>query len=432
MPLTSTARLLPLLILSGGLLSACSGEHGKQAKGKNNPGKDFVGDTTVRVTSPSHGAAVAGEFTVTVQAGTGLDTVELWADGAAYTATSLGASGRDATTSVDFVVSLPEGHHELEVFGLDRQGNEQSTHALAVDVVADGPWVAVTSPRDGATVNNPVRFTVNASADADSIEIYADDWLLGTTTPDRVLAYTFTGTGFARDIRAVAYRDGDAVATHELTITVQEPGEVDESDFNELVMDHLADYPTDGSYAYWWPDDVDWGGNPNDIYYQGDLFAEGDSLNRSFCVGMTFEVFMRSIEVADAMTDGDGSVNDIDFDELYDFRTDWYVRDLYGAGVVDAVENYGIGYEVVAWDDVRPGDFIQFWRHSGSGHNAIFIDWERDASEGIVGFQYWSTQSSTNGVAYNEEYFGSSGSRVDPGFFYVARVAMPWDWVPWR
>jgi hypothetical protein len=308
-----------------------------------------------------------------------------------------------------------------------------SEHTVAFRVsVDDTPWVTITSPSDGDTVPNPVRFSVEASAAVDEVELLADGWSLGTTTPDQLLTYSFTGTGFERSIEARAFDDGALVATDTITLTVDPGTSPEDSVFNDHVVAFMDDYPTDGSYEYWWPSGVDWGGNPHDIYYLGELFSAGDPQNRSFCVGLTFEVFMRAFDEVDRSWGGDGSVNGIGFDELYDFRTDWYVRDLYGSGVVEAVENHGIGQGVSDWADVQPGDFVQFWRHSGSGHNVVFVDWERDSADNIIGFSYWSTQGSTDGVGVNDEYFGSSGSRVDPNLFFVARVAEPDQWVPWR
>jgi hypothetical protein len=140
---------------------------------------------------------------------------------------------------------------------------------------------------------------------------------------------------------------------------------------------------------------------------------------------------MRTFDQLDTDYDLGGDLNGVSFDELYELRTDWYVRDLYGMGIVDAMDNYGIGQRVSSWDDVQPGDIIQFWRHSGSGHNAIFIGWEVDGNGEVTGFTYWSTQGSTDGIGYNDEYFGTSGSRVDPSFFFAGRLAPPEDWSPW-
>jgi len=78
-------------------------------------------------------------------------------------------------------------------------------------------------------------------------------------------------------------------------------------------------------------------------------------------------------------------------------------------------KGYGMGERVTDLESVRPGDFIQFWHHSGSGHNAVFIDWERaPENDAIIGVRYWSTQGSTSGVDYNEEFFGGQTREQDP------------------
>jgi hypothetical protein len=408
-------------------LTACVEE---PAKKRGAPGEDFTWDDSVRVTAPTNGETVGGTFVVELTAGKDLSEVRLDVDGALVdTLTATDLTGGVGTITV----TAEPGRHTLLLSGLDDAGDVRSEHSLVVRVADDEtPWITVTSPADGATVSNPVSFTVSTSFDVDQVEILADDWTLGTMAPSGVLSYEFAGTGFARAIEARAYDDGVLVAQDFLTITVEDHVDPGESDVNDLVMSLVDQYPTDGSYDYWWPSGVSWSGNPHDIWYLDQLFAEGDPQHRSFCVGLTFEVFMRAFDEADRAWGGDGSLNGVPFDELYELRTDWYVRDLWGSGPVEAVENYGIGAEVRSWDHVRPGDFVQFWRHSGSGHNVVFIDWERDSEDTIIGFRYWSTQGSTDGVGFNSEYFGSSGSRVDPNHFFVARVFTPDDWVPWR
>ena len=123
------------------------------------------------------------------------------------------------------------------------------------------------------------------------------------------------------------------------------------------------------------------------------------------------------------------NINGMNLDDLTEFRIDWYVRDLYGSGVVEAVENYGIGEQVSDWSDIEPGDFLQFWRNNGSGHNNIFIDWEKDSDDNIIGVEYWSTQGSTDGIGYNSEYFGTAESNIDPAFFFAARVYESSNWI---
>ena len=64
---------------------------------------------------------------------------------------------------------------------------------------------------------------------------------------------------------------------------------------------------------------------------------------------------------------------------------------------------------------------MQFWRHNGSGHCAVFLRWERDAAGAISGLHYWSTQKSTNGIGERTESFGSDGHSVIRAETYVVR-----------
>lgn len=419
--------LLPLLM--GALLGACQLDAGKSGKNSHKaPNEDFMHDATVRVISPANGDSVEGDLVVRYEAGEAVHSLQIEIDGIPYATTFFPAEGGTG----EVAVNLRTGRHALRLVGLDEDGSELSEHSISIRKLEDStPYVTVSSPADGASVANPVAFTATSSSNVDAITFLADGWELGTVEPGRVLRYEFSGTGTPRHIEAIGLRDGVEVARDELTITVLEGSEAPLTGVNELVTTALAAYPTDGSYDYWWPDDVDWGGNPHDIYYLDRMFSPGDPYNRSFCVGMTFEVFMTVQAELDARYDGDGSINGIPFDELYTLRDEWFVRELYGRGIVDAMEIYGIGDAISRFEDVQPGDILQFWRHSGSGHNVIFIDWIRDSS-GIIGFTYWSTQGSTDGVGYNDEFFGSRGSTVDPNFFFAGRLRLPEDWEPWR
>ena len=83
-----------------------------------------------------------------------------------------------------------------------------------------------------------------------------------------------------------------------IEITVSEGTNPDVSDFNAAVVSILETYPTDGSYEYYWPSGSGsgWKGTTQDIYYLDTLVAEGDPYNRSYCVGLTWEVFMRAFD----------------------------------------------------------------------------------------------------------------------------------------
>ncbi len=401
------------------LFFACKDKIEEQA-----PSQDqFANDTSVRINFPENGAVVEDSFYLQYTAGNDIAHLELWQDGIF-----------DATldkSNTETLIHLEEGPHTLTLKALDNGTNLLNEHAITVTVPSDY-WVTITAPADGATVTNPVQFTVATSNNIDSVEILADDWSLGTVEAGQVLTYAFSGTGFPRSVQAIGYAEDSAQATHNITVTIDAGTEPLSSDFNTYVNNIIPTYPTDGSYGYYWPSSGGWLGTTEDIIYQGSTIAEGDPDGRSYCVGLTFEVFMKAWLEVDADYNGDGTINGMSVEDLYEFRLDWYVRDLFGAGPADGVEFYGIGELVTDWNDVEEGDFIQFWRNSGSGHNAIFVDWEWDMDGNVIGFLYWSTQNSTDGIGYNSEYFGSGGSTVNPQYFFPARVYTPDNWIQWQ
>lgn len=382
---------------------------------------------SVHVVAPTNGETVESPFVVTFEAGRDVARVRLTADDAEVAASDVADRGGE------LVVTLDAGAWALALVGEDDDGAELARHTLTVRVAEpDDAWVTITSPADGAEVPNPVTFAVEASDDVDRVELLADDWSIGDVGDDGLLTYTFTGTGYARQIEARAWTGEALVATHTISLTVEPGSAPDASDFNDTLMAWLASYPTDGTHDYYWPDDADWYGTTRDIWYLDTLVAEGDPEGRCYCVGLTWELMMRAFDEVDRETGGDGSLNGMSVSDLSSFRTDWFVRDLWGDGVVTAMESYGLGDEVTDPADLRPGDILQFWRHSGSGHSVVFIDWELDGDGDIIGIRYWSTQGSTDGIGYNEEYFGTSGSTIDPSHFFAARARMPEDWTAWR
>ena len=396
----------------------------QNAKQEQNTGTDnFINNSSVRISYPSNGAVVDASFTLEYEVGESIQSVELEANGNVVTS--------QTNLSGQLEVSLETGNTTLNLRGYGPNGNVRNNHKITVTVAGDDGWVAIISPGDGDTTSNPVYFLVNGHESIDEIELLADGYSLGFTQPSEVFSYAFTGTGFPREIEAKGYTDNEVVATDTITITVESETQPVVSDFNTIVLDIMETYPTDGSYGYYWPQNSSWLGTTQDIWYQGELIAEGDPDNSSYCVGLTWEVFMRAWEIVDQQTNGDNTINGMTVEDLYEFRVDWFVRDLYGAGPADAVENYGIGELVTNWNDIQPGDVLQFWRNNGSGHNTIFVDWKYSNGQ-ITGVQYWSTQNSTDGIGYNTEYFGSGNSNIDPSYLFAARVYMPDNWLPWN
>jgi hypothetical protein len=132
--------------------------------------------------------------------------------------------------------------------------------------------------------------------------------------------------------------------------------------------------------------------------------------------------------MADQLGGTDVPVNGISVAEMDEFRIDWFVRYIWGAGPVDAVTNYGIGEWITELDEIEPGDFVQFWRNDASGHNVVFLTGFQDASGDMEGFRYWSTQSTTDGIGENIEYIGRGAHDVKAGTIYAARLWQPVDW----
>ncbi len=410
------------LLLIAASLFACGGEPSGRSP---LPGEDFQGQTDVRVKSPANGETVPSPFTVLFTAGDDVAQVRLDADGEVV----LEARPVDGLDG-ELTVSLDEGRYRLALVGTDDGGAELSRHELTVRVAAeDSAWVTIVSPPDGAEPTNPVSFVVDASGGVDSVSLFADEWELGSTQPGGMVSYEFQGTGYAREIQARAYDDGALVATDAVTITVLEGSDPGASDFNAVAMELLEAYPTDGTHDYLW--DGSYAGTTRDIWYLDSLVAEARADQACYCVGITWELYMRAFERIDASTGGDGTINEMDVSEVLDFRTDWYVRDLWGAGAADALELWGLGEQITDLRDLQPGDFVQFWRNSGSGHSVIFIDWETDGDGDITGIYYWSCQGSTDGIGYLSESFGSGGSTIDPAYFFAGRAWMPQDWLPW-
>jgi hypothetical protein len=384
----------------------------------------FGGRDAVRVLEPTNGDTVDGTFTLRFRAGEAVAAVAFEAEGVTVTSLAGVVPGEGS-----MVVTLDEGRYDVALVGLDEAGEELSRDELAIRVSEGGTWVTISSPSDGAEVANPVTFTVATSDDVEEVEMSADGWPIGTIATggdgEGQLTYTFTGTGYARSIVATAPGASDAIS---VTVTPEETPTA--SSFNDVVWSYLESYPTDGTNGYYWPEGGDWCGTTRDIWYLDTLVAEGDPQGRCYCVGLTWEVYMRAWAEVDAATGGDGTINGMSVDDLDSFRVDWFVRDLDGPGPSAAMENYGVGEEITDPSKLLPGDFVQFWRHNGSGHDVIFVDWLAEDGE-IVGLEYWSTQSGTEGIGYNSEYFGSSGSSIDPNLVYAARGWMPEDWIAW-
>lgn len=201
--------------------------------------------------------------------------------------------------------------------------------------------------------------------------------------------------------------------------------------FNQLVLAQIATY-NKGSYPYLLNTDyTNYNGVTSNLYYQGKLLLKAHpSGNRaSHCVGITFEVFFRAMKDWNQRQGYAGdTIKGLNYEQLYDFILKWY-----GGGpktennLVIALEKYKLGKRITNFEEARSGDFIDFSRENQTGHTVVLIDWVRDNGK-IVGLRYWSSQESTNGIAYKTEYFnilrsdGTKYGKIMKDKVYIGRV----------
>ncbi|WP_214658881.1 hypothetical protein [Candidatus Formimonas warabiya] len=189
----------------------------------------------------------------------------------------------------------------------------------------------------------------------------------------------------------------------------------DDTTLNSYVLDVIDTY-AGGYYPYLLNDDyANYNGVTENLYYQGKVLLKADpgGSKASFCSGITFEVFFkamqnRNIELGLSPDDFNG----MSFDQLFDFALTWYAAtgNKETSNVSIAVEKYGIGKRITDLEDARAGDFIDVSRENYTGHTAVFLNWLRDQNGRIIGFKYWSSQESTKGISYKEEYFNVTDS----------------------
>lgn len=197
-----------------------------------------------------------------------------------------------------------------------------------------------------------------------------------------------------------------------------------QQDLNIYVLNAISTY-AGGHYPYLLDNNyATYNGVTSNIYYQGHLLLKAHpSGNRaSHCVGITFEVFvkaMRARNKAAGLEQDD--FNGMSLAAMSDFMLRWYVagpKDTHNLAV--AIEKYGLGRRITSFSSAKTGDFIDFSRSNGTGHAAVLIDWIKRDGE-IIGLRYWSSQESTGGISYAEEYFQPHGS-IKRDRVYIGRV----------
>lgn len=204
---------------------------------------------------------------------------------------------------------------------------------------------------------------------------------------------------------------------------------------NQYVLDVIGTYSLEsGHYPYLLNNDFEnYNGVTEDIYYNGELLLKAHPSGKrySHCTGITFEVFFKAMQnrnKANGMEADD--FNGMTKDELLDFALTWYVAKgpKSESNLAVAIEKYGLGERITNLEEVSPGDFIDLSRENHTGHAVVFIDWIRDGNR-IIGLKHWSSQQSTKGISYKEEYFnikdrnGKKYGNVILDNLHIARVS---------
>ena len=161
----------------------------------------------------------------------------------------------------------------------------------------------------------------------------------------------------------------------------------------------------------------------------------------SYCSGLTLEIWHRAMKKRDIdleIPEASESWNGLGPQGIFIVKKLWNVVYIHYSDTGQLVSSQpcpavaldmsGIGEIITMGDsskfeDVQPYDFCDISRNTGSGHSVIFINWIRDSEDNhIIGFRYYSTQYSTEGQGYVEEYFEDEGGTVIKRHFHAGRV----------
>ena len=194
-------------------------------------------------------------------------------------------------------------------------------------------------------------------------------------------------------------------------------------ELNAHVLDVIKTYPTDGTHDYYWPKEGQWSGNARTLYYDGKVLLQGDPKGRCYCCGLTFEVFLQAFEAWCKKVKRPYKIKDYTAKDVLKLKRDWFGSNGDRSTIHGAVTSRGLGKRITKWADAKPGDFVQLWRHNGSGHSVVFKAWKKKGKH-IVGMTYWSTQGSTDGIGERTEMFGTKGAAMKKTELYIVRIGI--------
>ncbi|HUF95753.1 MAG TPA: Ig-like domain-containing protein [Acidimicrobiia bacterium] len=139
---------------------------------------------TATLTSPTDGATVSGDVTVSTDAGSdaGVSQVEFFVDGSWIATDTDGSDGWGTTWDS---TGVGDGDHAVSATATDADGQTASDSVnVSVDNVDDPPAVAITNPANGTTVSGSVDVIADASDDRgiNQVEFFVDGSSIGIDT----------------------------------------------------------------------------------------------------------------------------------------------------------------------------------------------------------------------------------------------------------
>jgi hypothetical protein len=194
--------------------------------------------------------------------------------------------------------------------------------------------------------------------------------------------------------------------------------------------------------VYYWPKasnpqavDSSHLGTTVNIDYLGEHLSTVREDRGTHCVGMSWQVCITVLQKWAHAKSESGKIADMTVNDMKDFVDKWFVK-LKGAalavpnemGAVYALTSHKLG-EQIRFENAQAGDFVQFWRKDNSGHSCIFLHWVYDNQGEIIGFKYWGSQPTTNGIGTLTEYFAPEEYTLKPEKllqkkrFYIGRLA---------
>ena len=195
---------------------------------------------------------------------------------------------------------------------------------------------------------------------------------------------------------------------------------------NEHILAIVGTYPLDGRFRTLPTSEMASNyGVTRDIYYAGSLRMTGDKQLRSYCSGIVIEVYLAALEKSWRLSTGNRSaflVPEIPSTEFKQFRRDFYGTDGNRKTFVRALVDRQLGEEINGLGQAQPGDLVQYWRHTGTGHAGILIDVRFSLDGNPESIMAWSSQKSTSGVGYLTEQIGNSGRSIDANQVYIVRA----------